>query len=185
MRLRRIEDEFGDDVRLATRSFLLRPHPEPGRTLERFREYTRSWLRPASDPDAPPFRVWATDAGPPSHSVPPHLVAKAAATLGDEAFRRIDGALFRAYFGENRDITDEATLRALWAEVGLPDDAFARAADPALAERVFAEHDEALAYGVTGVPAVRMEGRAGLVVGAQPYETFRSWVRRALADARA
>ena len=183
MRLRRIEDELGDDVRIATRSFLLRPRPDPGRTLERFREYTRSWRRPASDPDAPPFRVWATDAGPPSHSVPPHLVAKAAATLGDDAFRRIDQALFRAYFAENRDITDQATLLALWREAGLPEDAFARAADPALAERVFAEHEEALVHGVTGVPAVRMEGRPGLVVGAQPYETFRTWIRRALADA--
>ena len=183
MRLRRIEDELGDDVRIATRSFLLRPRPDPARTLERFREYTRSWLRPASDPDAPPFRVWATDAGPPSHSVPPHLVAKAAATLGDDAFRRIDQALFRAYFAENRDITDQATLLALWREAGLPEDAFARAADPALAECVFAEHEEALVHGVTGVPAVRMEGRPGLVVGAQPYETFRTWIRRALADA--
>jgi predicted DsbA family dithiol-disulfide isomerase len=182
VRLRRIESELGDHVRIATRSFLLRPRPDPGRTLERFREYTRSWLRPASDPDAPPFRVWATDAGPPSHSVPPHLVAKAAATLGDDAFRRIDRALFRAYFAENRDITDQATLLALWREAGLPEDAFARAADPALAERVLAEHEEALAYGVTGVPAVRMEGRPGLVVGAQPYETFRTWIRRALAD---
>ena len=127
--------------------------------------------------------MWATDAGPPSHSVPPHLVAKAAATLGDDAFRRIDQALFRAYFADNRDITDQATLLALWREAGLPEDAFARAADPALAARVLAEHDEALAYGVTGVPAVRMEGRPGLVVGAQPYETFRTWIRRALADA--
>ena len=27
------------------------------------------------------FRVWEGDAGPPSHSVPPHLVAKAAASI--------------------------------------------------------------------------------------------------------
>jgi predicted DsbA family dithiol-disulfide isomerase len=182
VRLRRIETEFGDDARIATRSFLLRPYPDPGRTLERFRDYTRSWLRPASDADAPPFRVWATDAGPPSHSIPPHLVAKAAATIGDDAFRRLDDALFRAYFTENRDITEEATLRAIWREAGLPDEGFARAADPALLERVVAEHDEALEHGVTGVPAVRMEGRDGLVVGAQPYETYRAWVRRALAS---
>ena len=181
MGLRRIEDEFGDDVSIATRSFLLRPRPEPGRTLERFREYTRSWLRPASVPDAPPFRVWSTDEGPPSHSIPPHLVAKAALTLGDDAFRRVDEALMRAYFTENRDITDEATLRAIWREAGLPDGEFTRAADPALLDRVVAEHNEAIEYGVTGVPAVRMEGRDGLVVGAQPYEAYRTWIRRVLA----
>ena len=181
MRLRRIEDESGDDVRIATRSFLLRPRPEPGRTLERFREYTRSWLRPASNPDAPPFRVWSTDAGPPSHSIPPHLVAKAARTLGEDAFRCVDEALMRAYFSENRDITDVATLRAIWRDAGLPEDAFLRATDPTLLERVVAEHNEAIEYGVTGVPAVRMEGRDGLVVGAQPYETYRTWIGRALA----
>lgn len=181
MRLRRIEDEFGDDVRIEPRSFLLRPRPEPGRTLERFRDYTRSWLRPASDPNAPPFRVWSSDAGPPSHSIPPHLVAKAARMLGEDAFRRMDESLMRAYFTDNRDITDESTLRDLWRDAGLPEDAFARAAEPKVLERVIAEHNEAIEYGVTGVPAVRMEGRDGLVVGAQPYEAYRNWIRRALA----
>src|SRR5882672_5018991 len=69
-RVRRIEEEFGDAVRVEWRAFLLRPAPEPGRTLERFRDYTRSWLRPAGEPDAPEFRTWASDEGPPSHSIP-------------------------------------------------------------------------------------------------------------------
>jgi predicted DsbA family dithiol-disulfide isomerase len=178
VRLRRLQSELGDVLHVDTRSFLLRPHPEPGRTLEAFRAYTRSWLRPAADPDGGTFRPWATDAGPPSHSVPPHLVAKAAKTLGDDAFARIDERLLHAYFAENRDITDAATLRAVWREAGLPDAEFARAADPALLEQTFAEHEEALAHGVTGVPAVRIEGRPGLVVGAQPLDVYRSWIRR-------
>ena len=180
MRLRRIEAEFGDEVRVESRSFLLRPYPEPGRTLEQFRAYTRSWLRPAADPDGGTFRVWATDAGPPSHSIPPHLVAKAAATLGADAFASIDERLLHAYFAENRDITDWATLRAIWREAGLPEGEFARAADPALLERTVAEHSEALEHGVTGVPAVRIEGRDGLVVGAQPIEVYRHWLGRVL-----
>src|SRR5690349_15218452 len=57
-RVRRIEDEFGDTVRIEWKAFLLRPVPEPGRTLERFRAYTQSWLRPAAEPDAPEFRPW-------------------------------------------------------------------------------------------------------------------------------
>ena len=79
VRLWRLEDEFGDRVSIEWRPFLLRPHPDPGRTLEKFRAYTASWARPAAEPDGGTFRVWATEEGPPSHSVPPHLVAKAAA----------------------------------------------------------------------------------------------------------
>jgi predicted DsbA family dithiol-disulfide isomerase len=180
VRLRRIKAELGDDLQVATRSFLLRPYPDADRTLEQFRTYTRSWLRPAADPDAPAFRPWEGGAGPPSHSVPPHLVAKAAATLGPDAFDRIDARLMRAYFAENRDITDEATLRALWRDVGLPDDAFARAADPALVRQTIDEHNEALAYGVTGVPAARIDGVAGLVVGAQSVDVYRRWIERRL-----
>jgi predicted DsbA family dithiol-disulfide isomerase len=181
VRLRRIQEEFGDRVQLEWRSFLLRPQPDPRRTLEKFRAYTQSWMRPAAEPDAPPFRVWATEAGPPSHSVPPHVVAKAAATLGHEAFTRMHERLLHAYFAENRDITDGETLRALWRELDFPDDAFSRTEDPALREATFAQYNEALAHGIDGVPAVRIEGREGAVIGAQPVETFRHWINRLLA----
>ena len=33
--------------------------------------------------------MWTGDAGPPSHSVPPHVAAKAAATLGADALRAL------------------------------------------------------------------------------------------------
>lgn len=180
MRLRRIEEEFGEAVAVEWRSFLLRPRPEPGRSLEQFRAYTRSWLRPAAEPDGGTFRVWEGDTGPPSHSIPPHLVAKVAATLGAGAFRELHERLLRAYFAENRDVTSPATLRAVWREAGLPDEAFARAADPALLEETLAQHAEAVEAGITGVPAVRMLGRDGVVLGAQPLELYRRWVARGL-----
>jgi predicted DsbA family dithiol-disulfide isomerase len=182
VRLRRLQEEFGDQVEITWRSFLLRPRPDPNRTLEKFRAYTQSWLRPASDPDGGTFRVWATDAGPPSHSVPPHLAAKAAASLGAEAFERIHERLLHAYFAENRDITDLETLRAVWSETGLPEEEFARVTDESWLRATADEHNEAIEYGVTGVPAVRMEGRDGLVMGAQPIELYRRWVKRALEE---
>ena len=180
MRLRRLEAELGDAVALSWRSFLLRPYPDRTRTLEEFRAYTRSWLRAGSDPDAGSFRVWASEAGPPSHSVPPHLVAKAAAALGSAAFRDIEARLFRAYFSENRDITHPGTLRALWHEAGLAEDAFARAEDPALLRQTIDEHNQALERGISAVPAVVMGGREGAVIGARPYDDYRRWVARAL-----
>jgi len=170
-------------ARIEWRSFLLRPRPDPSRTLEKFRAYTQSWLRPAAEPDAPPFRVWEGDAGPPSHSLPPHLIAKAAATLGEDAFHRMHERLMRAYFAENRDITDLDTLRALWREVDLPDDDFFRGADPAIAHQVAAEHNEALDRGISGVPSVTVAGRDGFVPGAQPVESYRRWLVRLAAGA--
>ncbi len=181
VRLRRLEREAAGDVRLEWRSYLLRPRPEPGRDLERFRAYTQSWRRPAAEADAGDFRVWEGDAGPPSHSVPAHLAAKAAAALGPEAFGRLHEGLLRAYFAESRDISREPTLREVWAEAGLPPAEFERSRDPELLRRTLAEHREALESGVTGVPAVRLEGNEAVIVGAQPYALYRRWYDRSRA----
>jgi predicted DsbA family dithiol-disulfide isomerase len=179
-RLHRIEEEFGGDVALRWRSYLLRPQPEPGRDLAKFRRYTELWQRAADEEPAAEFRAWSSDEGPPSHSVPAHLVAKAAATLGDEAFRRMHRALLHAYFAESRDISNPQTLAALWREAELPAGELARAADPELLRRVTEEHNQAVELGVGGVPAVRMEGNDVAITGAQPVEVYRRWIRRAL-----
>jgi predicted DsbA family dithiol-disulfide isomerase len=168
-------------VRVEWRSFLLRPRPRPARDLEKFRAYTRSWLRPAAEPDSGTFRVWEGDAGPPSHSVPPHLVAKAAAQLGDAEFRRVHDLLLHAYFAENRDVTDAQTLRALWREAGLPDEEFRRTEDPELLRATLRQHEEALEAGATGVPAVRLADDDVVIVGAHPLELYQRWVERTRA----
>jgi len=180
LRMRRLAGEFPGQVELTWRSFLLRPAERGARDLERFRAYTRSWQRPAAEEDAGTFRVWEGDAGPPSHSVPPHRVAKAAAELGREAFDAIHERLLQAYFAENRDVSERETLAELWREAGLPQAGFARAWDEDLLSAVLAEHDDAIQAGVTGVPAVRLEGRDAVIVGAQPLELYRRWTRRAL-----
>lgn len=180
-RLWRVVDEHDGRVELVWKSFLLRPHPDPTRTLEKFRAYTRSWARPAAEPDAPPFRIWEGAAGPPSHSVPPHLVAKAAATLGPAVERAMRARLFEAYFAQNHDVTNAETLVGIWDGLDLPRDVFARAGDEAILETVVAEHNEAVAQSLSGVPAVMLEGGDTPVPGALPYETYANWVRRLLA----
>jgi len=127
------------------------------------------------------FRPWLGDAGPPSHSVPPHLVAKAAAALGPDAFERMHLRLMRAYFSENQDITDPQVLRSLWLEQGLPEAAFERREDPALLEQVLDEHAAAQEAGATGVPAVQLQGNDAIIVGAHPMELYRRWMTRILA----
>ena len=183
MRLRRLEEELEGRIRLDWRSFLLRPKPGGIPTeLEKFRTYTRSWERPAADDDAGTFRVWATEEGPPSHSVPPHLLAKAAAALGDEAFHAVHERLLHAYFAENRDVTRPETLLAIWRECGLPEDEFGRAGDKALLAEVVRDHNEAVERGVHGVPAVRIDGNDVPVVGAQPLVVYRRWFEKVLAE---
>jgi len=180
-RLRGLEAEFGAALELRWRSFLLRPMPEPGgRDLEKFRRYTESWQRAAAEEPAAEFRVWASDEGPPTHSVPAHLVAKAAATFGPKEFERMHRALLHAYFVENRDISRAPTLAALWREVGLPERELERVTDPELMELIRSEHNEAVELGIGGVPAVRLEGSDVALSGAQPTEIYRRWIRRAL-----
>jgi len=180
VRWRRLEQEYAGQLELSWRAFLLRPQPAPGRDLERFRAYTQSWLRPAADADAGEFRVWQGDEGPPSHSVPAHLVAKAAARLGREAFERMHERLLRAYFRESRDISAEATLLELWIQLGLPRGAWEATRDPDLLQQVLAEHREALELGATGVPAVRLDGNPAVIVGAHPIALYRRWIERSL-----
>jgi predicted DsbA family dithiol-disulfide isomerase len=177
-RLGLLQRELGDALALAWRSFLLRPRPEPGRELERFVRYTQSWLRPAAEPDAPCFCVWQSSEGPPSHSVPAQLAAKAAAALGPAAFAALHARLLRGYFEQSRDISAPETLRALWAEAGLPEAGFAACGDERHLAQTLAEHGEAVALGITGVPAVRVAGTDAFVLGAQPLATYRRWLER-------
>lgn len=187
-RLRRLEDEYGGRVALEFKSFLLRPHPRPApagpeqaaRAFEKFRRYTEGWQRIGAEPDAGDFRVWHSDEGPPTHSVPAHAVAKAAARLGQPAFRRMHARLLRAYFVESRDISRDAVLRELWDELGLEPEAFALRERPEIVEQVLADHAEALRLGATGVPAVRLEDNEAVIVGAQPAELYQRWIERTL-----
>ena len=142
--------------------------------------YTQSWLRPAAEEDAPTYRVWESTEGPPSHSTPAHLAAKAAARLGPESFAALHARLLRAYFEESRDISRLPVLTELWADAGLPEEGLAALDDPELLRRTAEEHNEALQIGITGVPAVRVAGTDAYVVGAQPLATYRRWIERLL-----
>ncbi len=181
-RLHLMKQEMGDALELEWRSYMLRPHPEEGRDLDKFMRYTQSWMRPAAEPDSPTFRVWETTEGPPSHSIPAHLVAKAAKRVSDEAFERVHDRLLRAYFEENRDISHPAVLRELWDKLELPSRGFDVLADPeteqALVKQIVDEHNEALEVSITGVPAVRVDGHDAFVMGAQPMDVYRRWIGR-------
>ena len=99
-----------------------------------------------------------------------------------EAFESIHERLLAAYFRDNRDITARSTLAAIWTEAELPAEEFARAEEPRVLDSVLAQHNEAVELGITGVPTVRVAGQEAFVTGAQPYEVYRRWVEKMLAE---
>jgi len=177
-RLKIVEAESAGSLALTWKSYLLRPRPDEGRDLLKFVRYTQSWSRPAAEPDAPRFRVWESGEGPPTHSIPAHVVARAARKRSEAEGRAMHERLLRAYFEENRDISREPVLRELWRDAGLPDEAFAACADPALVRETIDDHNEAIELGMTGVPAVRVAGTDAFLMGAQPLEVYRRWVAK-------
>ncbi|MDG2303501.1 MAG: DsbA family protein [Candidatus Binatia bacterium] len=180
VRLRRLEEEMSSDLEIVWRSYLLRPEPK-ARNVEKFRAYTQSWARPGEEEDSGTFRPWASDAPPPTHSVPAHVVAKAAATLDPESFHKMHDALLRAYFTDNRDISDESVLEAIWNEQALPRDAFARSQSPEILAETLEDFAEAQSLGITGAPAARLEGNEAFLTGALPVPMYRRWIERQIA----
>lgn len=93
-------------------------------------------------------------------------------------FEAIHGALYRAYFVDNRNIADIEELVQLAASVGLPPD---EARDVLLERRfrtaVDADWMKAREYGITSVPTFVAAGNG--VVGAQPYEVLEQLIRSA------
>ena len=163
-------------------SFMLRPTPQP-RSLEQHREYTRSWLNPASQPESGEFQVWATENTPPTHSVPALVAGKAAATFGDEAFHRFHLEVMRAYFAENRTISDLDVLTDVTATAEIsPEEFRARLENDwqVFEDQVFAEHTEAVSLGVTGIPSVVVDD-ALLIPGAVEADVYRRVIRDRLA----
>jgi predicted DsbA family dithiol-disulfide isomerase len=179
-RLERLAEEYEGRIEIEWRSYLLRPEEKAGRDLDRFRKYTESWMRPGAESDAGPFRVWSSDAGPPTHSVPPHRVAKAAARVSPAAFKKMHTRLMTAYFAENRDISSFEVLRGLWDAEGLPADAFEFAQSDEIESLIFREFEEARQLGATGVPAIRRTDNEAVIVGAHPESLYRRWIERSL-----
>ena len=173
-----MKDEIGG-VEVEWRSFLLRPSPpERPRDLEQFRSYTQSWRRPQAEEPEAGFAPWASDEGPPSWSVPPHRVAKAAARIDAAAGEALHDALFDAYFRRSRDITDDRVLLDLWRRADLDEHRFAERDDPELGRLIASEFEEAIAHGATGAPAVRMDGGFGVLMGAQPIAIYQRWIEK-------
>ena len=90
-------------------------------------------------------------------------------------------ALFKAYFQQNRDVSDEAVLIDVAQSVGLNGDVSkAWLADAALTETVRAEQAHWIDQNITGVPAIIFD-KQFMVPGAQSAEAFAGVIDKVLS----
>ena len=95
---------------------------------------------------------------------------------------RVKEALLDAYFVQARNVADHDVLREVGVAAGLDAAAVDELlAGDAFADEVWADAEQARAYGATGVPFFVVDQRYG-VSGAQPVEVFSQLLERAWAD---
>jgi predicted DsbA family dithiol-disulfide isomerase len=180
VRLDELQREAGDMLIVQWRAFLLRPRPEE-RSLEQFTRYTERWARPASMEPATTFRTWSGNHQPPSHSMPTALAGKAVLrTFGRASFDRFHLALMRAYFADNRTISDRSVILDVARSVGLDPGELAASLDTeheSLESEVTEDHRRALALGVSAVPTVVVDDEY-VLQGAMTLDQYRKVVSR-------
>ena len=119
-----------------------------------------------------------------ANTVDAHRLLHLALEQGGPALQgEVKEALLAAYFTDARNVADHAELRDVTVGAGVDPERVdaALASDEYLAE-VYADIEQAQAYGASGVPFFVIDKKYG-VSGAQPADTFRQVLDRAWSDA--
>jgi predicted DsbA family dithiol-disulfide isomerase len=171
VRLREIEQGYGDRLRVHWRAFPLIPGEQPDR---RVTQKTRDgWQRIGAEEPRACFVPPALDAPLPASSVPALTAAKCAGRQGGAAFARFHERLFTAHFRDGLDIGRPDLLRGLARETGLDVARFEADYGGEAYEAVLRDCAEGAAwFGVSGLPTVVLNERLSLV-GAVPAERYR------------
>ena len=175
MRRDDVKEHFGDRIAIEWKSFMLRSTDGIRRTREEFIAYTRNWVRlPEADARLEVTAPWASEDEHPSHSLPALAASKLAATYGLEAEEAFHRAMFKAYFSENRTISDKGVIAAIAGECGLDPTVFAaeyQAQELTLAGQVTSDHEQATRLGINAIPTVIVDDRVS-IRGAQDTRTY-------------
>ena len=128
--------------------------------------------------------VYRLHAAQRANTVDAHRVLHLALEHGGPTLQgAVKEALLAAYFTEARNVADHAVLRDVVVGAGVD----VERVDAVLAsgeyrDEVYADIEQAQAYGASGVPFFVIDKKYG-VSGAQPADTFRQVLDRAWADA--
>ena len=173
-RLARLNEEF--DVRLERRFLEIHPEtPAEGKPVSALGYPPEQWgrmmenLERMGKAEGIVFseRTFTTN----SHKA--LLLAEAAKEEGPEVFEAFNEGLFRAYFGEGRNIGDPLVLRDVAKVAGVPAGTIRNAwSDAVYEERLARDHAAASGIGITGIPTFIVDGR-WILEGAVPMEMLR------------
>jgi predicted DsbA family dithiol-disulfide isomerase len=180
VRLRDIEQAYGDQVRVHWRAFPLIPDRQPGR---RATTKTREGRQRAGAEE--PRALFVTpelDLPLAASSVPALTGAKSAERQGETVFQRFHQALFVAHFRDNLDISRYEVLCDLARACGLDLERFRNDyASRDVYEAVLHDCAEGTAwFGVSALPTVIFNEKLSLV-GAVPVERYRAMIEWLLA----
>lgn len=107
------------------------------------------------------------------------LLAEAVTEAGSDRFEALNEALFRAYFGEGKNIGDVDVIRKIADETGIPRDTVESAwSDPRYEERLKRDNAAASRIGITGIPTFIIAGK-WIIEGAVPLDMLRKVVQEA------
>jgi len=183
--LQRLQQQFGDQLKVVWRAFELRPDPKP--TLDPDGEYLHTtWNRsvyPMAEQRGMLLRL------PPVQ--PRSRLALEAAAFAEShgRFAAMHEALFRGFFEQGRDIGDIEVLCAIGQESGLDAGALRQALqDGRHTAEVLDDENLAHSLGVSGVPILVLRAanapweQALALRGAVPYDTIEQAVRQVLGQ---
>ena len=179
MRLDRLKEHFGDRVEIEWKSFFLRTGPRDWERQD-FLNYTQSWMRPKEMEPELDFTVWATEDPQPHSSVEAHIAFKVLEELAPDNAKAYHDLIMKAYFADNRDISDPDILTQLAVKAGVDEDAFREAMvtrGDSRAELAYEEYNSATAQNITSIPTVVFEHEVQ-VAGAQPLSTYKEIVEQ-------
>ena len=177
MRLRDIQQAYGDRVRVHWRTFPLIPGEQPDRHVTQKTRDGRQRVG-AEEPRAS-FVPPEIDAPLPSSSIPALTAAKCAERQGEGAFARFHERLFTAHFRDNLDIGRPDVLRTLARESALDLARFETDFAGEAYEAVLRDCAEGAAwFGVSGLPTVILNEKLSLVgaVPAERYHLLIDWI---------
>ena len=188
MRLDDVQEHFGDRIVIEWKSFMLRSTEAGRKSREEFIAYTRNWERmPAADSRLEVTAPWASADEHPSHSLPALAASKLAASYGpvvEDAFHR---SMFKAYFAENRTISDTDVITAIAHASGADATEFAdrfRDEQSELANQVISDHNDAIRLGINAVPTIIIDDRIS-IPGAQETATYIQIIEQILDERQA
>ena len=171
VRLREVQQAYGDRVRVHWRTFPLIPGEQPDRRVTQKTREGRQRVG-AEEPRAC-FAPPELDTPLPSSSIPALTAAKCAERQGAAVFERFHERLFTAHFGDNLDISRPEVLRTLARQVDLDVARFEADYAGEAYEAVLHDCAEGAAwFGVSGLPTVILNEKLSLV-GAVPTERYR------------